>query len=144
MERIFSKAFLAVEHNKNLSIDSHSIQKLLPNFPKVAANQKLNNNSSNVTLYEDNQRRLQQGNSPLFQLHRKSLQNCITTSIKKQTQTDSFASESLKRFQNILSRSHSSAFCQIMDIFWANLAVKRKKILKKKLYSTKQSFSRVS
>ena len=100
---------------KNLSIDSHSIQKLLPNFSNVAANQKVNNNS-NVTLNEDN-RRLQQGSSVQFQLHQKSLQNCITKSNNQQTQTDSFASESLKRFQNILSGPHSGAFCQIMDIF---------------------------
>ena len=52
---IFQKIVLAVEYNKNLSIDSHSIQKLLPNFSNVAANQKVNN-SSNVTLNEDNKR----------------------------------------------------------------------------------------
>ena len=59
---IFQKLVLAVEYNKNLSIDSHSIQKLLPNFSNVAANQKLNN-SSHVNLNDDNQRRLQQRSS---------------------------------------------------------------------------------
>ena len=140
-----------------MSIDSHSIQKLLPNFSNVAANQKVNN-SSNVTLDEENQRRLQQGSSVQFQLHQKSLQNCITNSNNQQTQTDSFASESLKRFQNILSVPHSGAFCQIMDIFlsgYGNLLVdtdvlfvrivyEEKIKFKKKIYSTKQSFSRVS
>ena len=67
---MFQKLVLADEYNKNLSIDSHSIQKLLPNFSNVAANQKVNN-SSNVTLNEDNQRRLQQGSSVQFQLHQK-------------------------------------------------------------------------
>ena len=112
----FQKLVLAIEYNKNLSIDSPSIQKLLPNFSNVAANQKVNNNS-NVTLNEDNQRRLQQGSSVQFQLHQKSLQICITKSNNQQIQTDSFASESLKRFQNILFGPHSGAFCQIMDIF---------------------------
>ena len=108
----FQQLVLAVEYNEN----SHSIQKLLPNFSNVDANQKVNNNI-NVTLNEDNRRRLQQGSSVQFQLHQKSLQNCITKSNNQQTQTDSFASESLKRFQNILSGPHSGAFCQIMDIF---------------------------
>ena len=112
---VFQKLVLAVEYNKNLSIDSHSIQKLLPNFSNVAANQKVNN-SSNVTLNEDNQRRVPQGSSVQFQLLRKSLQNCITKSNNQQTQTDSFSSESLKGSQNILSGPHSGAFCQIMDI----------------------------
>ena len=114
----FQKLVLAVECNKNLSIVSHSIQKLLPNFSNVAVNQKLNNNnSSNVTLNEDNQRQLQQGSSAQFQLHQKLLQNCITKSKNQQTQTDSFAIKSLKRFQNILSGPHSGDFCQIIDIF---------------------------
>ena len=99
---IFQKLVLAVEYNKNLRIDSNSIHKLLPNFSNVAANQKFNNNSSrNVTLNEDNQRRLQHGSSPQFQLHQNSLQNCITESNTQQTQTQSFASESLKRFFKI-------------------------------------------
>ena len=89
---IFQKLVWALEYNKNLSIDS--IQKLLPNFSNVAANQKVNNNnnSSDVTLNEDNQRRLQQGSVSQFQLHRKSFQNCITKSNNRQTQTDSFVS----------------------------------------------------
>ena len=111
-EEIFHKLVLVVECNKNLSVDSHSIQKLLPKFFNVAANQKVNNNNSrNVTLNEDNQRRLQQGSSARFQLHQKSLQNCITKSNDQQTETDSFASESLKRFQDIFSGPHSGAFC---------------------------------
>ena len=141
---IFQKLVLAVEYNKNLSIDSHSIQKLLPNFSNVAANQKVNNNnSSNVTLNEDNQRRLQQGSSAQFQLHQKSLQNCITKSNNQQTQTDSFASESLKRFQNILSGPHSGAFCQIMDIFlsgYGNLLVDTDVLFVRIVYEEKIKF----
>ena len=40
--KTFQNLVLAVEYNKNLSIDSHSFQKLLPNFSNVAANQKVN------------------------------------------------------------------------------------------------------
>ena len=136
------KLVLAVEHNKNLSIDSHSIQKLLPNFSNVAANQKVNNNN-NVTLNEDNRRRLQQGSSVQFQLHQKSLQNCITKSNNQQTQTDSFASESLKRFQNILSGPHSGAVCQIMDIFlsgYGNLLVDTDVLFVRIVYEEKIKF----
>ena len=139
---IFQRLVLAVEYNKNLSIDSHSIQKLLPNFSNVAANQKVNNNS-NVTLNEDNRRRLQQGSSVQFQLHQKSLQNCITKSNNQQTQTDSFASESLKRFQNILSGPHSGAFCQIMDIFlrgYGNLLVDTDVLFVRIVYEKKIKF----
>ena len=139
---IFQKLVLAVEYNKNLSIDSHSIQKLLPNFSNVAANQKVNN-SSNVTLNEDNQRRLQRGSSVQFQLHQKSLQNCITRSNNQQTQTDSFSSESLKRFQNILSGPHSGAFCQIMDIFlsgYGNLLVDTDVLFVRIVYEEKIKF----
>ena len=116
---IFQKIVLAVEYNKNLSIDSHSIQKLLPNLFNVAANQKVNNNinRSNLTLNEDNQRRLQQRSSAQFQLHQRCLQNCITKSNNQQTQTDSIASESLRRVQNNLSGPHSGDFCQLMDKF---------------------------
>ena len=35
----------------------------------------------------------------------------------KQTQTDNFSSETLRRFESILTGPHSGAFCQIMDIF---------------------------
>ena len=86
---IFRKLVLVVQYNNNLSIDSHSIQKLLPNFSNVAANQKLNNNN-NVTLNEDNQRRLlqQQGSSAQFPLHQETLQNCKTKFNNQQTQTD--------------------------------------------------------
>ena len=139
---IFQKLVLAVEYNKNLSIDSHSIQKLLPNFSNVAANQKGNNNS-NVTLNEDNRRRLQQGSSVQFQLHQNSLQNCITKSNNQQSQTDSFASESLKRFQNILSGPHSGAFCQIMDIFlsgYGNLLVDTDVLFVRIVYEEKIKF----
>ena len=75
-----------------------------------------------MALNEDNHRRQQQGSSAQFQLHQKSLQNFITMSNNQQTQTDSFARESLKRFEIILS----GAFCQIMDIFlsgYSNLLV---------------------
>ena len=139
---IFQKLVLAVEYNKNLSVDSHSIQKLLPNFSNVAANQRVNN-SSNVTLNEDNQRRLQRGSSVQFQLHQKSLQNCITGSDNQQTQTDSFSSESLKRSQNILSGPHSAAFCQIMDIFlsgYGNLLVDTDVLLVRIMYEEKIKF----
>ena len=123
-------------------MDSHPIQKLLPNFSNVAANQKVNN-SSNVTLNEDNQRRLQQGSSVQFQLHQKSLQNCITKSNNQQTQTDSFASESLKRFRNILSGPLSGAFCQIMDIFlsgYGNLLVDADVLFVRIVYEEKIKF----
>ena len=155
---VFQKLILAVEYDKNLSIDSHSIQKLFPNFSNVAANQKVNNNnSSNVTANEDNQRRLQQGSSSQFKLHQNSLQNCITKPNNQQIQTVSFASESLKRFQIILSGPHSGIFCQIMDMFlsgYGNLLVdsdvlfvpivyKEKKKILQKIFSTKQSFKRV-
>ena len=124
MEKFFKSSFWRLNTTKNLSIDYHSIQKLLPKFSNVAANQRLNNNNnSNVTLNEDNQRLLQQGSSAQFQLHQKSLQNCITKSNNQQTQTESFASESLKRFQNILSRPHLGAFCQIMDNFFERICL---------------------
>ena len=35
----------------------------------------------------------------------------------KQTQTDNFNSETLRRFESILTGPHSGAFCRIMDIF---------------------------
>ena len=142
---IFQKIVLAVEYNKNLSIDSHSIQRLLTNLFNVAANQKVNNNinSSNVTLNEDNQRRLQQGSSAQFQLHQRSLQNCITKSNSQETQTNSFASGSLKRFQNNLSGPHSGAFCQIMDIFlsgYGNFFVDTDVLFVRKVYEQKLKF----
>ena len=92
---IFQKLVLAVEQNKNLGIDFYSFQKLMPKFSNETANQKVdNNNSSNVTLNEDNQRRPRQGSSSQFQLRQESLQNCITKPNNQQTQRDSFASES--------------------------------------------------
>ena len=50
--KIFQKLVLAIEYNRNLSIDSQSIQELLPNFSNGTAIQKVNNNNSsgNVTL----------------------------------------------------------------------------------------------
>ena len=47
---IFRKLVWALEYNKNLSVDS--IQKLLPNFSNVAANQKVNNNNSTDVTVE--------------------------------------------------------------------------------------------
>ena len=35
----------------------------------------------------------------------------------KQTQTDNISSETLRRFESILTGPHSGAFCRIMDIF---------------------------
>ena len=93
IREIFQKVVLAVEHNKNLGID-YSIQKLMPKFSNEAANQKVNNNSGNVTLNKDNKRQLRQGSSSQFQLHQKLLQNCITKPNNKQTQSDRIASES--------------------------------------------------
>ena len=48
-------------------------------------------------------------------LVQKSLHNMISPG--KQTQTDNFSSEILRRFEPILTGPHSGAFCQIMDIF---------------------------
>ena len=54
----------------------------------------------------------------------KSLQNMIL--LGKHTQTDNFSSETLRRFESILTGPHSGAFCQIMDIFqsgYGNLSI---------------------
>ena len=45
----------------------------------------------------------------------KSLHNMISPG--KQTQTENFTSETLRRFESILTGPHSGAFWQIMDIF---------------------------
>ena len=45
----------------------------------------------------------------------KSLHNMILPG--KQTQTDNFSSETLRRFESILTGPHSGAFRQMMDIF---------------------------
>ena len=79
-----------------------------------------------MTLDADSQRRWQQGSSSEFQLHQNSLQNCIKKSNNKQTQTDGFASGSLKRSQNSLSGKYSGIFCKIMGMFlsgYGNLSV---------------------
>ena len=45
----------------------------------------------------------------------KSAHNMILSG--KQTQTDNFSSETLRRFESVLTGPHSGAFCQIMNIF---------------------------
>ena len=45
----------------------------------------------------------------------KSVHNMILPG--KQTQTENFSSENLRRFESILTGSNSGAFCQIMDFF---------------------------
>ena len=47
----------------------------------------------------------------------KTLENSVEKKSNQQLQTDRLSTETLKRFEKILHGPHSSAFCQIMDIF---------------------------
>ena len=103
---VFQKLLLAVEYNKSNSNGyskadtTASVQKRLPMFTK------------NVTIKFQQPECLQRN----FAGHKSLEVNALTQ--KNQTiQTDQLTTETLKRFQLILSGPHVGAFCQIMDIF---------------------------
>ena len=103
---VFQKLLLAVEYNKSNSIGyskadtTASIQKHLPMFTK------------NVTNKFQQPECLQRN----FAGH-KSLEVKASKQKNQPIQTDQLTTETLKRFQSILSGPHVGAFCQIQDIF---------------------------
>ena len=103
---VFQKLLLAVEYNKSNSNGyskagiTASVQKRLPMFPK------------NVTNKFQQPECLQRN----FSGH-KSLEVNASKQQNHPFQTDQITTETLKRFQSILSGPHVDAFCQIMDIF---------------------------
>ena len=73
----------------------------------------------------------------------KSLHNMISPS--KQTQTNNFISETLRRFESILTGPHSGAFCQILDYFvsgYGNLNINTDLLFIRFVYEEKINFEK--
>ena len=103
---VFQKLLLAVEYNKSnfngfsKADTTASIQKRLPIFTKHVTNKF----QQPDCLYRN------------FAGH-KSLELNASKQKNQPIQTDQLTTETLKRFQSILSGPHVGAFCQVMDIF---------------------------
>ena len=103
---VFQKLLLAVEYNKSnfngfsKADTTASIQKRLPIFTKNVTNKF----QQPDCLYRN------------FAGH-KSLELNASKQKNQPIQTDQLTTETLKRFQSILSGPHVGAFCQVMNIF---------------------------
>ena len=109
---VFFKLKLAVDFNIKNEEKPESAAKVRKRLPAIVSlSQQLqtktagnsNNNNGNIVK------------SVKTTVAQKSVHNMILPG--KQTQTDNFSSETLRRFESILTGPHSGAFCQIMDIF---------------------------
>ena len=104
---VFTKLKLAIEFNSSADkVDSQTVRKHLPVF--ACHNNVKNSNAKQVNM---NPKRCVK--MPV--VAQKTIYNARPPSI--QVQTDFFKSETIRRVENILSGPHSSAFCQIIDIF---------------------------
>ena len=103
---VFSKLKLAIEYKNKAGekLDSVTVRKRLPIFPSTAAPAK--NSLTKATVYETSKTGGQ-----------KTIHDVISLSAVKETQTEKLCTETLKTVEQILRGPHSSAFCQVMDIF---------------------------
>ena len=75
----------------------------------------------------------------------KSLHDMISPG--KQTQTDNFSSEILRRFESILTGPHSGAFCQVMDTFvsgYGTLNIDTELLFIRFVYEEKLNFEKMN
>ena len=98
---VFTKLKLAVDFNDKTAekIDPATVHKCLPisNTAKMLTTTKITTTKTTA---------------------QKTIHNTISAGTgHEQTQTDQICTETLKRFENILSGPHSGAFCKVMDIF---------------------------
>ena len=119
---VFTKLKLEVDFNIKIGekIDSSLIRKRLPTITTTTNTTTTTAGAAPSTQFQSKtgKSKSNDGISNLLTVPptaQKSMHNMILPS--KQIQTDNFSSETLRRFEKILTGLHSGAFCQIMDIF---------------------------
>ena len=111
---VFFKLKLAVDFNiknEEKPESAATVRKRLPTIV-TSSQQQLLQTKTAANSNKNNENIVKSVSTTVVQ---KSLHNMISPG--KQTQTDNFSSETLRRFESILTGPHSGAFCQIMDIF---------------------------
>ena len=145
---VFTKLKLAVDFNikngeKN---DSSLIRKRLPKITTTNTTTTTTAGAAPSTQFQSKtgKSKSNDGISNLLTVPptaQKSMHNMILPS--KQIQTDNFSSETLRRFEKILTGPHSGAFCQIMDIFvsgYGNMTIDTDLLFVRLIYEEKIKF----
>ena len=112
---VFFKLKLAVDfniRNEEKPESAATVRKRLTTVVTSSQQQLLQTQTAGNSNKNDNETFVKSLKTTLVQ---KSLHNMISPC--KQTQTDSFSTETLRRFESILTGPHFGAFYQIMDIF---------------------------
>ena len=111
---VFFKLKLAVDFtikNEEEPESAATVRKRLPTIVTSSQQQPLPTNTTGNSN-KNNENIVESMGTTVVQ---KSLHNIISPG--KKTQTDNFSSETLRRFESILTGPHSGVFCQIMDNF---------------------------